>query len=130
MPKKNTILYRIVKIIDIGYVSMIYITFAIGLSYLYDAFLGKFNKEEEDKKSIPRILLELIAVFWLYGIIIYIVRNIVKMIPFPLNKIGGFDHSTLKDLRSAGMFTVVFFYFQNNIKARMQHVFDRIHNST
>ena len=129
MPKKNTILYRIVKIIDIGYVSMMYITFAIGLSYLYDTFLGEFNKEVQEKKSTVRILLELIAVFWVYGIIIYIVRNIVKMIPFPLNNIGGFDHSTLKDLRSAGMFTVVFFYFQKNIKARLQHVFDRIHNT-
>ena len=123
----NKLLYRIAKIIDIGYVSMMYIILAIFLSYEYDRFLGTFNKEEEDKKSTVRIVAELLGIFWVYGIIIYIIRNIVKIIPFPLDGIGGYSHHSLKDLRSAGIFTAVFFYFQTNMKARLQHMYNKIH---
>ena len=123
----NKLLYRIAKIIDIGYVSMIYIMLAILISYEYDKFLGTFNKEEEDKKSTVRIVVELLGIFWVYGIIIYIIRNIVKIIPYPLDGMGGYSHHLLKDLRSAGMFTVVFFYFQKNLKDRLQHMYNKIH---
>jgi hypothetical protein len=105
---------------------VIYIVFAMLLSKVCDNFLGKFDKEKEDTKSIERVILELLGIFWAYGIIIYIVRNIVKQIPFPLDTVGGFHHENLKELKGAGMFTVVFFYFQNNIKAKMQYVFDKI----
>ena len=116
--------YRIAKVLDIGFVSVLYISFAMITSKLYDNFLGKFNKEEADKKSIFRNVLELFGMFWVYGIIIYIIRNIVKIIPFPLDNVDGFKHNTLKDLRSAGMFTVVFFYFQTHMKEKMQYVFN------
>ena len=108
----NKLLYRIAKLIDIGYVSMMYIMLAIITSYAYNSFLGTFNKEEQDKKSTVRIIAELLGIFWVYGIIIYIIRNIVKIIPFPLDGLGGYSHDSLKDLRSASMFTVVFFYFE------------------
>lgn len=118
------LLYRVAKILDIGFVSILYIVFAIITSKLYDNFLGEFNKEEADKKGIYRNVLELFGMFWVYGIIIYVVRNIVKLIPFPLDNVDGFQHNTLKDLQSATMFTVVFFYFQKHIKVKMQYVFD------
>ena len=123
----SKLLYRIAKIIDIGYVSMLYIMLAILTSYVFDSFLGKFNKEEEDKKSTVRIIAELLGFFWAYGIIIYVTRNIVKLIPFPLDNMGGYVHYSLKDLHSAGMFTVVFFYFQTNMKARLQNIYNTIH---
>jgi hypothetical protein len=118
------LLYRVAKILDIGFVSMLYIVFAIITSKLYDNFLGEFNEEIEAKKGILRNVLELFAMFWIYGIIVYVVRNIVKIIPFPLDNVDGFQHNTLKDLQSATMFTVVFFYFQKHIKIKMQYVFN------
>jgi hypothetical protein len=123
----NKLLYRIAKIIDIGYVSMMYIMLAILMSYLFDRILGKFNKEEEDKKSSVRVIAELLGIFWVYGIIIYIIKNIVQIIPFPLDNMGGYSHDSLKNIQTAGIFTAIFFYFQKNLKNRLENIYNKIH---
>ena len=74
--------------------------------------------EKEGKKSTWQVLIELILYLW----VIYIVRNIIPLIPFPLEGVYGFKHLKVKEVTGAGMFSVTFFYFQHYYKNKIEHL--------
>ena len=59
--------------------------------------------------------------FWFLGIIIY-VRNIVHLIPFPMNGLYGFQHKKVKELSGDTTFAVAFVYFQK----KLQNILERL----
>lgn len=93
--------------------------FSLACAYLTDKFMGKFDPEKEKKKSRVRATIELIVVVWLYGVLIYVVRNLVELIPFPLNGIHGFDHKRVKELSSAMVFSFTYLLFSDYIKNKL-----------
>jgi hypothetical protein len=117
---------RGVKIIDIAYVAAIYLTLGAVLSIIIDRQLGEFNSEEADIKSTAQLYGEVLLHFAVVGILIYIVRNIVEWIPYPLNCMYGYYHFKLNELRNAGLFGVIFFLFQNNLKNKLIYLSKRV----
>jgi len=116
---------RGVKLIDIAYVAAIYLTLGAVLSIAIDRQLGKFDSEEADLKSTAQLYGEVLLHFAGIGILMYIVRNIVEWIPFPLNGMYGYDHMKLNELKNAGLFGVIFFLFQNNLKDKLVYLSTR-----
>jgi len=117
---------RGVKIIDIAYVAAIYLTLGAILSISIDRQLGKFDSEEADEKSTAQLYGEVLLHFASIGILMYVVRNIVEWIPFPLNGLYGYDHMRLNELRNAGLFGVIFFLFQNNLRDKLIYISKRV----
>ena len=117
---------RGVKIIDIAYVTAIYLTLGAVLSISIDRQLGKFDPQEADKVSTAQLYGEVLLHFACIGILMYIVRNIVEWIPFPLNGVYGYDHMRLNELRNAGLFGVIFFLFQNNLREKLIYLSKRV----
>ena len=109
---KKEIIIRGIKIIDIGYVIVIYFAIGVTLALLIDKMFGKYNQEEDDKKSLIRLFSEICFQLWISGIIIYIARNLLPEIPFPLDKVYGFDHKKVKEVTSIATFIYAFFFFQ------------------
>jgi hypothetical protein len=116
---------RGIKIIDIAYVASIYLTLGAVLSIVIDRQLGKFDQIEADEKSAALLYGEVLLHFACIGILMYIVRNMVEWIPFPLNGVAGFDHMKLNELRNAGLFGVIFFLFQNNLRDKLVYLSKR-----
>jgi hypothetical protein len=121
---KDEILFRLVKVIDIGYVTVLYFFVAIVLAKALDFFNGKITKEEEQKKSKLFRALELTLILWYTGVLYYIVRNLVELVPSPLDGLFGYQHGLLKELKTAGIFTFLFLYFQKGIKDKIQFFVD------
>ena len=117
---------RGIKIIDIAYVAAIYLTLGAVLSLTIDRQLGKFDQQEADEKSTAQLYGEVLLHFASIGILMYIVRNIVEWIPFPLNGVYGYDHLRLNELKNAGLFGVIFFLFQNNLKDKLIYLSKRV----
>jgi hypothetical protein len=117
---------RGVKIIDIAYVAAIYLTLGAVLSISIDRQLGKFDTQEADKKSTAQLYGEVLLHFASIGILMYIVRNVVEWIPFPLNGVYGYDHMRLNELKNAGLFGVIFFLFQNNLRDKLVYLSKRV----
>jgi len=117
---------RGIKIIDIAYVAAIYLTLGAVLSITIDRQLGKFDKEEADEKSTAQLYGEVLLHFASIGILMYIVRNVVEWIPFPLNGVFGYDHMRLNELRNAGLFGVIFFLFQTNLREKLVYLSKRV----
>lgn len=119
----NDILMRSIKIVDIGYITVIYIAFSIVIATIVDTWMGSFDPKKEEKKEFWQQTVEIILCMWLYGVLIYIVRNIVELIPFPLDGYQGFDHLRVKELKSAMVFTFTFVLFCDYIKQKMLYYY-------
>ena len=126
---------RTIKIIDVGYIAIIYFIFAIACSTLFDKTLGEWSEEVDSKKSINRLSLELIGIIWMIGVITYIVRNIVELIPSPLSYVPlsnpkrKFKHGDLKELTSAAFFTLIFLGTSYHFKNKLEYFYKRFSSS-
>jgi hypothetical protein len=47
------------------------------------------------------------AMIWIIGVSTYIIRNIVELIPSPFEGIQGLIHKRVKELGSAGVYTLI-----------------------
>ena len=118
--------FRIVKILDIGYTTLIYFMLAIFIASLMDILYGKYDAKIEKEKSVTRKTVDLVGMIWLNGIIIYFIRNFAALIPSPFDGYYGFHHNRLKELDSAYVFDFVLIYNQPNLVKRMDILFHNI----
>jgi len=125
MNYKKEIIVRSIKILDIGYITVIYVMLGIILARLCDKKLGKFDEKKAKEKPIFQHLIELILLLWFIGVVIYIVRNLVPLIPFPLDGYYGFKHLKVKELTSATFFTITFMYFQVYYQNKIKYIFSK-----
>jgi hypothetical protein len=126
MNLKKEIIIRSIKIFDIGYITALYLILGILFAKLCDIYIDLYNEEKEKKKSTWVILIELILYSWFLGVVIYIIRNIVPLIPFPLNGKYGYDHLRVKEVTSAATFSIAFIFYQTNYKNKINNFLKRI----
>lgn len=123
---------RTIKIIDIGYITILYFILGIMFSLIFDKIFGKWDKKRDEKKSLTLIGIELILIIWVYGSIVYIVRNFVEIIPSPLSYVKfsnpkkKFFHHKVKELSSATVFTLVFFSRSDYFTKKFGYFYQRL----
>jgi len=125
MNYKKELIIRSIKILDIGYVTMIYFIIGLILAKICDKKLGKFDEKKASEKSIYQHMFELILYLWFIGVVIYIIRNLVPLIPFPLDGVYGFKHLKVKELTSATIFSISFMYFQVYYQNKIKYIFSK-----
>jgi len=117
----NNIELRLIKILDIGYISILYFFLGYYIAKFLDNTYNKYLGIIDNKKKYNKLLLiyEIIFQTFVTGIIIYFVRNIIYLIPFPLNKYHGFDHLKVKEVTSVGLLSTFVIMFQTNMTNRI-----------
>jgi len=126
MKDRFNLAFRLVKMLDIGYITTIYVVLAVFLSTIIDEMLGVFNAEEAKKEGNFVFTMKTIGLVWLGGIIVYLIRNFVELIPSPFNGLAGFDHLRLKELTNAAAFAFIFLLYQKHLRARLDYMYDMI----
>ena len=117
---------RSIKIIDIGYITIIYFVTAVVLAKLFGKSYGKFDEKKEDKKTFLLRTLELAGMMWIIGVVTYIVKNVVELIPFPLDGVYGFNHMLMKELKHGAVFTFVFLFFEDHFKSKLTYYYNSL----
>ena len=129
MPLRQDILIRTNKMIDIGFITTIYFLLGAIVANIITNFQKKFNSVEEDKKTLIHSSLNLIILIWINGILIYVARNLVELIPYPFDNLFGFEHKKVKELGAATAFTFVLLYYQPNLNDIMKYLARRWANT-
>jgi len=127
---QKELIIRTIKIIDIGYIAILYFISAYFLGYYLDSFFVYLYGIKYETKTQFILLLEILSQIIAIGIVTYIVKNLIELIPFPLNGISGFDHQRVKELKSAGFFTVFIVIFQTNFQNKLSYVKDLLQKHT
>lgn len=92
------------------------------LAFLVSMFLDKFTPPLDESKSRLRIFMEVTVQFGIIGGIVFMMRHVIKNIPFPAEGWYGYEHSTNGELRSLPLFVFIFMFFQKKTQAKMRHL--------
>lgn len=139
LPKDKTWLrdeieMRFIKIMDMGYIAMLYFTFGVVVSYLVDKAFGNWSVTCDQNKSTFRIGVELLGMIWLFGVITYVVRHLVELIPSPLDGISlsnperQFQHSRMKELSNATVFSLILMGTSYHFRKKLEYFYHRVTN--
>jgi hypothetical protein len=123
---KEDLIIRGIKIIDIGFITILYFTLGFLVSIWFNRMYEKYVDLVNDYKSNMRLTIELLIHIWLLGVTVYIARNLVEKIPSPLDNLHGFSHKRVKELHSATVFTLVFFFSQTYMREKMGYLYKRL----
>jgi hypothetical protein len=116
---------RSVKILDMGYVAIIYFVIGLLLSKASDAVFGKYDAIREKSKSTIRLGLEVLLMLWVICIVMYVARNVVELVPSPFDGVFGFQHARLKELNGVAILIFTYLFFQDTLRAKMTELYNR-----
>lgn len=128
--RTHPIMYRIVKSLDIAILFGIWtvLGFLIGkeLNKLFPVFIEK----KYNKKNYITILLEVWIQFACVGIIVYVIRNIIELIPSMFENKYGFTRKRLKELNSTVPLIWIMLYYQDTAKAKLTYLHQKRSSKT
>jgi len=119
---QTEVVIRSIKMLDIGLITILYFSIGYIISWLINKIYSTFYPNGDYNKGV--LFLEVCGQIFVIGIVIYIIRNLVQLIPFPLEGIYVYKHSLVKELNSGGI-ALAFgvFYAQDNIKEKMAYIY-------
>ena len=112
------------KILHIGYLTIIYLVFGYLYTKLFEMIHGDFDIDVENRKPIAIQILQLISMLWFAALFLFIVDRSAHKIPHPkIFKGYKYNYSEyFKGIRESGIFIFLFLFFQNSI-------FDKVSNN-
>lgn len=121
MPSQN-----VLKVLDIGYITVLYFTLGYFVSIFVNKIVGPFDEAEAKRKTVSLLFLEVLFHMYIMGLLIYFLRNIVVKIPSPFEGIGGFQHQRVPELKSSFVLSFVLLYYQRTLKHKLDHLSKRM----
>jgi hypothetical protein len=117
--------FRIIKMMDIGYIYTLYFISGFITGILIDKlFFRKLDENKLRQTPLSVIIIETISLLWLNGCCCYIARNIVEMIPSPINDVWGLIHDRrIVEIRQPSVFLFTAFFFENCVRIRMKYLY-------
>ena len=122
---KQELILRTIKIIDIAYIFSFYAAAGFFLSIFLEKIFPKFNEKIYGKKRTGSIIIDICLQFATIGVIVYIVKNLFELVPFPLDGIYGYEHKKVKELKEALPLIYTIIYFQYTLRDKLLYVAKR-----
>jgi len=119
---KKEIIIRCIKIIDIAYIFSIYAVAGFFLSILLDRIFPLYNESIYKTYSKTKIVLQICLQFAVIGIIVYLIKNLFELIPFPFEGVYGYEHKKVKEIDTAIPLTYTILFFQNSLKQKLVYL--------
>ena len=130
---KKQLCFRLIKMIDIIYISILSVIFGFSLAYISDNIFGSFNKEKYDNKIKEKkevryeLFIKMIIVVSYTSIILYLLRNFIELIPSPFNGICGLEHVRVKEIEAVtSIIFILFFSYQFDFLEYIRDRYTRI----
>jgi len=117
--------FRIVKIIDICYITVVYFILGFISARVLDSSSPKFNEKEEKKTSNFIVILKAVFKICINSALVYIVRNVVPIIlPSPFEGLYGFKQDIVKELTGAPTYAFALLYYQKNFQSELKYIYN------
>jgi len=116
----NKYIIFFIKILSIFYVTFMAALFGLFTSQIFDKYVFHSDTIKTDNQTIEKtplylMLIKTFLILGLYGVFGYFFRNIIMLIPFPLDGYAGFKYSLVKEVTSGSVFLIVLLTFSETI---------------
>jgi len=118
--------FRLVKMADISIITVIYFVVGFLAARGIDMISNPFNEKKEEEVTIWETCVNLVYYLIITAISIYILRNIIQLIPSPFEGLYKFQHIRVKELQSAQMLTFSILYYQNNLQDKLKYLYNKL----
>lgn len=88
---------RSIKCLDISLLGIYFLTLGVAAALIVRRLVDK-NATDQQSLSTPQLVGRLMLRTALIMVLTYIIRIVVKKIPFPLNGFHGYNHCRLKEI--------------------------------
>lgn len=117
----------IVTIIAIVYVSIIYILIGLYVTYQLDncVFHTKrkdFSEEIVNQTPLIYLVIEIIITFVIISIIAYLIRNIVRIIPFPFDFNNVIDYHNVREVYTGSVLIIILITFSQTLNTQYKEI--------
>ena len=89
-------------------------------AFFASMFLEKITPDLDPSKSRLRIFTEVCVQFGVIGALVFLMRHLIKNVPFPADGLYGYRHLENGELRSLPLFVFIFMFFQKKTQAKMR----------
>lgn len=107
-----------VKMLDIGLVTVYFFIFGIVVAKWFD-YINTLDPVKYEEQHSFVMFLDIVMQLFLLGIVAYVLRNIIELIPFPFEGVAGFRHHRLKELHGGPALEFVLLFFQQNLRKKI-----------
>jgi hypothetical protein len=114
------------KLLDIGYITVLYFSFGYIASLTIDKIVGPFDIEKAKKKKTWLLFLEVLFHIYMLGLLIYLIKKIVVSIPSPFDGLNGFKHQQFPEAQTNFVLTFILLYYQKSLKAKLDYISTRV----
>ena len=118
-----------VKLMDIGITYTYFFVVGLIVAKVFDYIYSDLLDESKiDWKTYPIGLftLNILFHFFLIGVAVYLIRNVVGAIPYPLEGVAGYQHKRLKELGGGAVLIFMIFLFQKNLTDKVKIYAERV----
>lgn len=115
-----------IKILDIGYITVLYFTLAYFVAIFVNKIAGKFDEKHANQKSTWLLFIEAMIHMYVMGILIYLLRYVVVQIPSPFHGVKGLDHYALPELKSSFVLSFILLFYQSNLRMKLEYLAKRM----
>ena len=129
---KEEVIIRGIKLIDIGFITFLYGISALIVAGLLDRYVFKYitlqpGLEDKDKDKYVLVLETLICLA-ITGMVAYLLRNLLQLVPFPLEGVYGFSHMKVPEVKSGNIISVILVFFAFTFRNKMVILQSKIAN--
>ncbi len=122
--------FILAKVADIGLVSFYFMSFTITASILLQLLTSVYDKytasPDGTEKSTLRLFLEVVANIFFIAVTFWVARNIIERVPFPLDGLGGYQHSRLSTETMSQISALAIILFQTALMEKIKLLNERI----
>jgi hypothetical protein len=122
--------FILAKVADIGLVSFYFMSFTITASILLQLLTSVYDKytasPDGTEKSTLRLFLEVVANIFFIAVTFWVARNIIERVPFPLDGLGGYQHSRLSTQTMSQISALAIILFQTALMEKIKVLNERI----
>jgi hypothetical protein len=118
------VLIRGIKIIDIVFITVLYFIVGIAFAFVLDVFFQSWYGDYQGKNSIL-IFVECLVEITVVAILAYLGRNILQLVPFPLDGVYGFKHLLVPEVKVGGTLVMAMTVFFSNLRNKLDHLRQR-----
>jgi hypothetical protein len=126
--------FFVAKTLDLALTSTYYFFFALAasmalnfLTQIYETYSSRFiNNGAKKDKPLPQLMFEVVANIFFLLFVLWIIRNVVERIPFPLEGYGGYAHARLSLPTIIALSSVVMLFFQTSLMDKIRELNARV----
>ena len=130
---KADIIVRLIKMFDMGWTNILFGIPALFVATLLNehvyAKIQIGNEKDDANKTTLAILFEVLICLTISGIMAYILRNLLQMIPFPFENVYGFHHMQVGEVKSGMVISFFLFFFATNFLSKVKILQIKISNA-